>query len=134
MPFKLSISISFMSAGDFRDGRLKGKKKQSALSSRFQGLSRRHHPSAAVLGHSDARTEQVLRACSDTAAAHLPPVSSITTRQLRQETSAVLNEVERGQSFEVTRKGKVIGRIEPAGKSDACPGKQSWGRSGKRRS
>ncbi len=48
-------------------------------------------------------------------------MSSITTKQLRQETSAVLNEVERGQSFEVTRKGKVIGRIEPAGKSERVP-------------
>ena len=44
-------------------------------------------------------------------------MSSITTKQLHHETSAVLDQVERGQSFQVTRKGKVIGRIEPAAKS-----------------
>jgi antitoxin (DNA-binding transcriptional repressor) of toxin-antitoxin stability system len=43
-------------------------------------------------------------------------VSSITTKQLHHETSAILDEVEHGQSFEVTRNGKVIGRIEPAAK------------------
>lgn len=43
-------------------------------------------------------------------------MSSITTKQLHHETSAVLDEVERGQSFHVTRNGKVIGRIEPATK------------------
>ena len=44
-------------------------------------------------------------------------MSSITTKQLHHETSAVLDQVERGQSFQVTRNGKVIGRIEPAAKS-----------------
>ncbi len=41
-------------------------------------------------------------------------MGSITTKQLHLETSAVLDEVERGHSFQVTRKGRVIGRIEPA--------------------
>ena len=44
-------------------------------------------------------------------------MSSITTKELHHETSAVLDEVERGRSFQVTRNGKVIGRIEPAAKS-----------------
>jgi antitoxin (DNA-binding transcriptional repressor) of toxin-antitoxin stability system len=41
-------------------------------------------------------------------------VSSITTKQLHHETSAILDQVERGRSFEVTRNGKIVGRIEPA--------------------
>jgi len=44
-------------------------------------------------------------------------MSSITTKQLHHETSAVLDHVERSQSFQITRNGKVIGRIEPATKS-----------------
>jgi antitoxin (DNA-binding transcriptional repressor) of toxin-antitoxin stability system len=44
-------------------------------------------------------------------------MSSITTKHLHHETSAVLDQVERGQSFEVTRNGKVIGRIEPAARA-----------------
>ena len=44
-------------------------------------------------------------------------MSSIRTKQLHHETSAVLDQVERGQSFQVTRNGKVIGRIAPAAKS-----------------
>ena len=44
-------------------------------------------------------------------------MSSITTKQLHHQTSAVLDEVERGQAFQVTRNGKIIGRIEPATKS-----------------
>ena len=47
-------------------------------------------------------------------------MSSITTKQLHQETSAVLDEVEHGQSFEVTRNGKVIGQIRPASKAKAA--------------
>jgi len=43
-------------------------------------------------------------------------VSSVTTKQLHHETSAILDEVEHGQSFEVTRNGRVIGRLEPATK------------------
>ncbi len=45
-------------------------------------------------------------------------MGTITTKQLHHETSAVLDEVERGQSFQVTRNGKVIGRIEPTAKSE----------------
>jgi antitoxin (DNA-binding transcriptional repressor) of toxin-antitoxin stability system len=44
-------------------------------------------------------------------------MSSITTKQLHHETSAVLDQVERGQSFQVTRNGKIIGRLEPAAKN-----------------
>jgi len=44
-------------------------------------------------------------------------MSSITTKQLHHETSAVLDQVERGASFEVTRNGRVIGRLEPAAKA-----------------
>jgi len=43
-------------------------------------------------------------------------VSSITTQQPHHESSAVLDQVERGQSFQLTRNGRVIGRIEPAAK------------------
>jgi antitoxin (DNA-binding transcriptional repressor) of toxin-antitoxin stability system len=49
-------------------------------------------------------------------------MSTITTKQLHHETSAVLDEVERGQSFQVTRNGKVIGRLEPATKNQT----KSW--------
>ena len=51
-------------------------------------------------------------------------MSSITTKQLHHETSAVLDEVERGQSFQVTRKGKIIGRIEPAAKGKSASWKE----------
>ena len=44
-------------------------------------------------------------------------MSSITTKQLHHETSAVLDEVERGHTYEVTRNGKVIGKLEPAAKN-----------------
>jgi len=48
-------------------------------------------------------------------------MGTITTKQLHHETSAVLDEVERGQSFQVTRNGKVIGRIEPTAKREPLP-------------
>jgi antitoxin (DNA-binding transcriptional repressor) of toxin-antitoxin stability system len=37
----------------------------------------------------------------------------ITAKQLHQETKAVLNQLERGQSLLITRNGRTIGRIEP---------------------
>lgn len=43
-------------------------------------------------------------------------MSTITSKELHHETSAVLDQVERGHSFEVTRNGKIIGRIQPAAK------------------
>ena len=48
-------------------------------------------------------------------------MSTITAKQLHQETKAVLNQLERGESLLVTRNGRTIGRIEPlttAGKPD----------------
>ncbi len=41
-------------------------------------------------------------------------MSSVTTKQLHSATSAILDEVERGRSFKVTRRGKVIGQLQPA--------------------
>lgn len=37
----------------------------------------------------------------------------ITAKQLHQETSAVLNQLEQGESLVITRNGRTIGRIEP---------------------
>jgi len=42
-----------------------------------------------------------------------PPVSTITAKQLHQETKAVLNQLEQGESLVITRNGRAIGRIEP---------------------
>jgi antitoxin (DNA-binding transcriptional repressor) of toxin-antitoxin stability system len=40
-------------------------------------------------------------------------VSTITAKQLHQETKAVLNQLEQGESLLITRNGRAIGRIEP---------------------
>ena len=48
-------------------------------------------------------------------------MSSIITKQLHNQTRTVLDEVEHGQSFRVTRNGQVIGRIELAGKGKPTP-------------
>ena len=40
-------------------------------------------------------------------------VSIITAKQLHQETKAVLNQLEEGESLLITRNGRTIGRIEP---------------------
>ncbi len=40
-------------------------------------------------------------------------VSTITAKQLHQETRAVLNQLEQGESLVITRNGRTIGRIEP---------------------
>lgn len=40
-------------------------------------------------------------------------MSTITAKQLHQETKAVLNQLEQGESLVITRNGRVIGRIEP---------------------
>jgi len=40
-------------------------------------------------------------------------VSTITAKQLHQETKAVLNQLEQGESLLITRNGSPIGRIEP---------------------
>jgi len=49
-------------------------------------------------------------------------VGTITTKQLHHDTSAVLDHVQRGRSFEITRNGKVVGRIVPTARSTAA----SW--------
>ena len=38
----------------------------------------------------------------------------LNARQLHNETSAVLDEVAKGKSFEVARNGKVIEKLQPA--------------------
>jgi antitoxin (DNA-binding transcriptional repressor) of toxin-antitoxin stability system len=40
-------------------------------------------------------------------------MSIITAKQLHQETKAVLNQLEQGESLLITRNGRTIGRIEP---------------------
>ena len=40
-------------------------------------------------------------------------VSTITAKQLHQETKAVLNQLEKGETLVITRNGRTIGRIEP---------------------
>ena len=38
----------------------------------------------------------------------------LNARQLHNETSAVLDEVAKGKSFEVARNGKIIAKLQPA--------------------
>lgn len=38
----------------------------------------------------------------------------LNTKQLHNETSAVLDEVEKGKSFDIERQGKVIATLKPA--------------------
>lgn len=40
-------------------------------------------------------------------------VGTITAKQLHQETKAVLNQLEQGESLLVTRNGRTIARLEP---------------------
>ena len=40
-------------------------------------------------------------------------MNTVTAKQLHQETKAVLNQLEAGQSLVITRNGRAIGRIEP---------------------
>jgi antitoxin (DNA-binding transcriptional repressor) of toxin-antitoxin stability system len=42
-------------------------------------------------------------------------MSIITAKQLHQETKAVLNQLEQGESLLITRNGRTIGRIDPLG-------------------
>jgi antitoxin (DNA-binding transcriptional repressor) of toxin-antitoxin stability system len=44
---------------------------------------------------------------------HIPTMSRLNARQLHNETSAVLDEVAKGKSFEIARNGKIIGMIQP---------------------
>jgi antitoxin (DNA-binding transcriptional repressor) of toxin-antitoxin stability system len=41
-------------------------------------------------------------------------MSLLNARQLHNETSAVLDEVAKGKSFEIARRGKIIGTIQPS--------------------
>jgi antitoxin (DNA-binding transcriptional repressor) of toxin-antitoxin stability system len=45
----------------------------------------------------------------------------LNARQLHHDTSAVLDEVAKGKSFQIERHGKIIGRIQPE-KEDKRPG------------
>jgi antitoxin (DNA-binding transcriptional repressor) of toxin-antitoxin stability system len=49
-------------------------------------------------------------------------VSTITAKQLHQETRTVLNQLEQGESLLITRNGRTIGRIEPL----AASGQPGW--------
>ncbi len=40
-------------------------------------------------------------------------MSTVSAKQLHQETKFVLNQLEQGESFVLTRNGRPIGRIEP---------------------
>ena len=40
-------------------------------------------------------------------------MGTITAKQLHQETKAVLNQLEQGESLLITRNGRPVGRIEP---------------------
>jgi antitoxin (DNA-binding transcriptional repressor) of toxin-antitoxin stability system len=40
-------------------------------------------------------------------------MGTVTAKQLHQETKAVLNLLEQGESLIITRNGRTIGRIEP---------------------
>ena len=46
-------------------------------------------------------------------------MSIITAKQLHQETKAVLNQLEQGESLLITRNGRTIGRIEPLAAADS---------------
>lgn len=45
---------------------------------------------------------------------HIRLMSALNVRQLHNETSAILDEVSKGKTFQITRKGKVIGTLQPA--------------------
>jgi antitoxin (DNA-binding transcriptional repressor) of toxin-antitoxin stability system len=49
-------------------------------------------------------------------------VSIITAKQLHQETKAVLNQLEQGESLLITRNGRTLGRIEPLAPDAGQPG------------
>ena len=43
----------------------------------------------------------------------------LNARQLHNETSAVLDEVSKGKTFQIVRNGKLIGTLQPADKTAA---------------
>ena len=44
----------------------------------------------------------------------------LNARQLHNETSAVLDEVAKGKSFEIARNGKIIGTLQPARNAESA--------------
>ena len=48
-------------------------------------------------------------------------VSTITVKQLHLETKDVLDQLERGESLVITRKGRAIARLEPLGPKSLRP-------------
>jgi antitoxin (DNA-binding transcriptional repressor) of toxin-antitoxin stability system len=42
----------------------------------------------------------------------------LNARQLHNETSAVLDELSKGKSFRIERRGRIIGTLQPAGNRD----------------
>jgi antitoxin (DNA-binding transcriptional repressor) of toxin-antitoxin stability system len=49
-------------------------------------------------------------------------MSTVTAKQLHQKTKDVLNQLERGEPFLVTRNGRTIGRLSPI----TAPKPASW--------
>ncbi len=49
-------------------------------------------------------------------------MSTVSAKRLHQETKAVLNQLEQGESLLITRNGRTIGRIEPM----ATPAAPEW--------
>jgi len=47
-------------------------------------------------------------------------MSLLNARQLHNETSAILDDVAKGKSFQISRRGKIIGTLHPV-KSGARP-------------
>jgi antitoxin (DNA-binding transcriptional repressor) of toxin-antitoxin stability system len=47
----------------------------------------------------------------------------VTAKQLHLETSRILNDLEQGNPFTITRKGRVIGRLTPLGPAKS----NDWG-------
>lgn len=43
----------------------------------------------------------------------------VTAKQLHQQTSAVLDQLEQGETLVITRNGRTIGRIEPVASADS---------------
>jgi antitoxin (DNA-binding transcriptional repressor) of toxin-antitoxin stability system len=41
-------------------------------------------------------------------------MSVLNARQLHNETSAILDEVSKGKSFQIVRNGKLVGTLQPA--------------------
>lgn len=54
-------------------------------------------------------------------------VSVVSAKQLHQETKAVLNQLEEGESLVITRHGRTIGRMEPVVPAQAVPWERIMG-------